>query len=69
MAEKFIDFVLTIAALAVGVPFVLICFCWAVNVVHIMSLIGDKVERFIGEKIDKKLYDKHVRLRKEIDGD
>ena len=61
--------VLIIAELAIGVPLVVILFGWAINVIHIMWVVGEKFEQFIGEKIDKKIYDSQKRLRKEIDGD
>lgn len=67
--EKFFENVSIIASLLIGVPLVVILFGWAINVVHIFWVIGEKLEQLIGEKIDKKIYDKQKRLRKEINGD
>ena len=63
------NFISIIASLLIGVPLVVILFGLAVNVVHIFRVIGEKLEQLIGEKIDKKIYDKQKRLRKEINGD
>ena len=59
--EKFLEVTSVIVGLAVFVPLVIILAGWAINVVNIFWVIGDKLEQLIGEKIDKHIYGKQKR--------
>ena len=67
--EKCFEVFSIMTALLVTVPLLIILAGWAINVVHILWVLGEKVEAFIGKKIDAKIYYKHCQLRKEINGD
>ena len=67
--EKLFEAVVCLSVFAVGVPLVIILAGWALNVVRVLWLLGDRLEKFICKRIDAELYAQHERLRKEIDGD
>jgi len=54
---------------AIGGSFIMILVVWALNVIHILWVIGEKPEQYIGERIDRKIYHKQKQLREEINGD
>lgn len=67
--ETWFEGILILFTLAVGVPILLIAIGVAIHIIKICWFIGEKLEQYICEKINKQIYDKQKRLRKEIDGD
>lgn len=63
--ENFLEAVLILAGVVIGITLPIILGICAVNAIHIAWVIGDQIKLLILEAIDKKF----KQLRKEIDGD